>query len=43
MSSLEPSTEHALRSRPPMCMDEERCADLFDSTGGKPFQRLDIT
>lgn len=33
------SREHAERVTPPMCCDEDRCAELFDSMGGKPFQR----
>lgn len=31
------SLEHAERTRPPMCVDEERCGELFVGNGGKPY------
>jgi hypothetical protein len=33
------SIEHAHRCAIPMCCDEERCGELFDNNGGKPFQQ----
>lgn len=31
------SLKHAESVKPPMCMDEERCGELFDSNGGAPY------